>query len=98
MAFGEGKVQTDSFWVRIYNLGGALPPAEQQKTLNDLTSVLEVLPSPRANKVIIAHSFPQGVGLGGISDLGTVIVKPNGQGKGFEVVGRFTLDEWLSLL
>ncbi|MDQ0193839.1 histidine phosphatase family protein [Paenibacillus wynnii] len=98
LAFGESKVQTDSFWVRIYNLSGSLPPAEQQGILNDLTSVLEVLPSPRTNKVIIAHSFPQGVGLGGISNLGTVIVKPKGQGNGYEIVGRFTLDELLSLL
>ncbi|MNI85890.1 hypothetical protein D3C73_1429230 [compost metagenome] len=74
-----------------------MPPAEQQKTLNDLTSVLEVLPSPRANKVIIAHSFPQGIGLGEITNLGTVIVKPRGRGHGYEVVGRLTLDELTSL-
>lgn len=97
LAFGEGNVQTDSFWVRVYNLGSVLPPAEQQVTINELTSVLETLPSPRANKVIIAHSFPQGVGLGEITNLGTVIVKPRGQGKGFEVVGGFTLEELLNL-
>lgn len=97
LAFGEDKVETDSFWVRINNLSGPLSPAEQQGILNDLTSVLEVLPSPRTNKVIIAHSFPQGMGLGEITNLGTVIVKPRGQGNGFEVVGRFTLDELISL-
>ncbi len=98
LAFGKGKVQTDPFWVRIHQLSGSLSPAEQQGIVNDLTSVLEVLPSPGTNQIIIAHSFPQGVGLGGIADLGTVIVKPNGQGKGYQVAGRFTLDEWLSLL
>ncbi|CAH1195093.1 hypothetical protein PAECIP111892_01957 [Paenibacillus auburnensis] len=98
LAFGKGKVQTDPFWVRIYQLSGSLSPAEQQRIVNDLTSVLEVLPSPGTNRIIIAHGFPQGVGLGEVANLGTVIIKPNGQGKGFEVVGRFTLDEWLSLL
>ncbi|WP_308636945.1 histidine phosphatase family protein [Paenibacillus silvisoli] len=97
LAFGKGNVQTDSFWFRVYNLSGAVPPAEQQATINELTSVLETLPSPRTNKVIIAHSFPQGVGLGEITNLGTVIVKPRGQGNGFEVVGGFTLDELLNL-
>lgn len=96
LAFGKNKVQTDSFWVRIYNLGSSLPPAEQQVILDDLSSILEVLPSPRTNKVIIAHSFPRGVGLGEITNLGTVIVKPGGRGHGFEVVGRFTLDGLLN--
>ncbi|WP_310829560.1 histidine phosphatase family protein [Paenibacillus pedocola] len=98
LAFGEGMVQTDAFWARIYNLSNSLSPAEQQGLVNDLTSALEGSPSPGTNKVIIAHSFPQGVGLGEIANLGTIIIKPNGQGKGFEVVGRFTLEEWLSLL
>ncbi|WP_225446099.1 histidine phosphatase family protein [Paenibacillus rhizovicinus] len=96
LAFGEGKVQTDSFWVRVYNLSSTLPPAEQQATINDLTTVLETLPPQGSNKVIVAHSFPRGIGLGEITNLGTVIVKPRGQGNGFEIVGRFTLDEWLS--
>lgn len=97
LAFGEGKARTDSFWVRIYNLSGALPPAEKQAALKELASALETLPSPGTNKVIIAHSFPQGVGLGEIPSLGTVIVKPRGQGNGFEVIGRLTLDELLNL-
>lgn len=96
LAFGKDKAHTDSFWIRIYNLGSSLSPAEQQATLNELTFVLEVLPSPRTNKVIIAHSFPRGVGLGEITNLGTVIIKPRGRGHGFEVVGGFTLDELLN--
>ncbi|AWB46619.1 histidine phosphatase family protein [Paenibacillus sp. CAA11] len=98
LAFGEDKVQADPFWVKIYNLSGSLPPAEQQATLNDLTSKLEASPPPKTNKVIVAHSFPQGIGLGEIPNLGTVVIKPRGQGNGFEVVGRFTLDELLGLL
>lgn len=98
LAFGKGKVQTDPFWIRIYQLSDSLSPAGQQGIVKDLASVLEVSPSPGTNRIIIAHSFPQGVGLGEIADLGTVIVEPKGQGKGYEVVGRFTLEEWLSLL
>ncbi|MBQ4901187.1 histidine phosphatase family protein [Paenibacillus sp. Marseille-P2973] len=97
LAFGEDKVETDPFWVKIYNLSDSLPPAEQQGILNDFTSVLEELPQPKTNKVIIAHSFPQGIGLGEITNLGTVIVKPRGRGHGYEVVGRLTLDELTSL-
>ncbi|WP_334076927.1 histidine phosphatase family protein [Paenibacillus sanfengchensis] len=98
LAFSEDEVQIDPFWVRVYKLNGSLPPAEQQSTLKDLTSELEALPSPKTNKVIIAHSFPQGIGLGEIPSLGTVVIKPRGQGNGFEVVGRFTLDEFLNLI
>lgn len=96
LAFGKDKVQIDSFWVRIYNLGGSLPSAEQQAILGDLTSVLEAAPTPGVNKVIVAHSFPRGVGLGEITNLGTIIIKPKGQGKGFEVVGGFTLEDLLN--
>lgn len=97
LAFSQDRVQTDPFWVRVYKLNASLPLAEQQSTLKALTSELEALPSPKTNKVIIAHSFPQGMGLGEIPSLGTVVIKPRGQGNGFEVVGRFTLEELLNL-
>lgn len=93
-AFGSDKVQTDPFWLNIYKLSGSLPLAEQQATLKNLTSVLESLPSPGTNKVIVAHGFPQGVGLGEIPYMGTILIKPGGQGNGFQVVGRIALEDW----
>ncbi|WP_433944638.1 histidine phosphatase family protein [Paenibacillus sp. SN-8-1] len=84
LAFGRGNVQVDPFWVQIYKLSGQVTPAEQASTLAALTSVLEKTQSSGTNKVIFAHSFPKGVGLGDITNLGTVVVRPRGPGKGYE--------------
>lgn len=96
LAFGKGNVQLDPFWIRIYDLGNKLSPAEQEMTLTDLSAKLEKIPAARVNQIVVAHGFPQGVGLGEISNMGTVIIKPKGEGKGFEVVGRISLAEWVS--
>lgn len=93
LAFGAGNVRTDPFWVQIYQLGGSVPPAQQEAALKALSSQLEIPPSPGTNKVIIAHSFPSGVGLGEINSLGTVVIKPKGQGNGYDIAGRFDLNE-----
>lgn len=97
LAFGEENVQLDPFWIRIYNLSGDVTTSEQKSTLAALTSVLEKVPSSGTNKVIIAHSFPNGVGLGEIPYLGTVVVKPRGQGNGYDIVDKISLAELLSL-
>ncbi|BCG61608.1 hypothetical protein PUR_50330 [Paenibacillus sp. URB8-2] len=62
-----------------------------------MTSVLEKAPPSGTNQVIVAHSFPQGVGLGEIPNLGTVVVKPRGQGRGYEIIDRISLAELLSV-
>ncbi|WP_235957107.1 histidine phosphatase family protein [Paenibacillus apii] len=93
LAFGEENVQIDPFWIRIYRLSGDVTPSEREAALAALTSILEKTPSPGTNQVIVAHSFPKGVGLGGIPNLGTVVVKPRGQGQGYEVAGRISLAE-----
>lgn len=93
LAFGEGNVQTDTFWVKIYNLSGNVTPAERENTLTELASVLERDPAAGTNKVIIAHSFPQDIGLGEIPYLGTVVVKPRGEGLGYDIVARVSLAE-----
>jgi len=98
LAFGEGNVQADPFWFETYKLSGNLSLAEQERVLNTLQSVLEIEPSPGSNKVIIAHSFPKGVGLGQISDMGTVVVKPHEQGQGHEVIIQISLEELKNLL
>ncbi|WP_246014465.1 histidine phosphatase family protein [Paenibacillus rhizophilus] len=97
LAFGEGNVQTDPFWIRIYRLSGNVTPSEQEAALAALTSVLEKAPPSGTNQVIVAHGFPKGTGLGEIPNLGTVVVKPKGQGRGYEIIDRISLPELLSV-
>ncbi|WP_424767830.1 histidine phosphatase family protein [Paenibacillus sp. sgz302251] len=94
LAFGEQHVQIDPFWLNIYKLSGALPAAEQERIVKALTSVLEVKPPAGKNKVIVDHSFPSDVGLGEIPYMGTVLVRPLGEGKGYEVVDKISLEEF----
>jgi phosphohistidine phosphatase SixA len=96
LAFGRDNVRTDPLGYSIYRLSGLVTPTEQQATLASLTTALEQIPRAGVNIVIIAHSFPPGVGLGEIPPLGTVVVKPAGAGKGYQIVRRISLDEWLS--
>ncbi|WP_223069129.1 histidine phosphatase family protein [Paenibacillus caui] len=97
LAFGEQHVKVDPFWVTIYQLSGDITAAEQERTLAALTSVLENKPPAGTNQVIVAHSFPKGIGLGEMPNMGTVVVKPGGQGRGYEVVDRISLDEFSGL-
>jgi hypothetical protein len=91
LAFGRRFVQTDSDLAAVLRLSGNITPALLERTLRRLGSNLEVLPPPGTNRVIIAHGFPDGVGLGSIPDMGTVVVRPRGLGRGFEIVGRLSL-------
>ncbi|MEC0245171.1 histidine phosphatase family protein [Paenibacillus chitinolyticus] len=93
LAFGKEQVELDPFWVRIYKLSGPVSATEKENTLATLTSVLEKVPPPGTNRVILAHSFPKGIGLGEIPYMGTVVVKPKGKGNGYEIAGRFSLNE-----
>ncbi|WP_261178566.1 histidine phosphatase family protein [Anaerobacillus sp. CMMVII] len=97
LAFGEENVQVEPFWIEIYNLSANLPPAEQNRILNYLHAIFEFQPPAGFNQVIIAHSFPPGVGLGQIPDMGTVIVRPRGQGNSYEIVAKLSLDELMNL-
>lgn len=93
LAFGWENIVVDPFWFDVYRLSGDIPAFEQNKILDDLTSKLETIPPPGRNTVIIAHSFPRGVGLGQIADMGTVIVRPYGQGRGYEIIGKISLED-----
>jgi hypothetical protein len=96
-AFGGDYVQIDPFLIDIYRLNGNLSPTEQRRILNNLQSYLEMEPTPGNNKVVIAHSFPSGVGLNSIPNMGTVVIRPRGQGNGYEVVGHLTLEDMVNL-
>jgi hypothetical protein len=82
----------DSFWLEINNLSKNISVSEQERILNALKLELEIKPPQGTNKVIIDHSFPQGIGLGEISNMGTVIVKPLGPGKGYEIIDKIPLE------
>ncbi len=92
-AFGRGNMQIDPFWIDIYRLSDNLPASRQRQILDNLASALENPPPPGENRVIIAHSFPAGIGLGQIADMGTVVVKPLGKGKGYEIIRKLSLAE-----
>ncbi|MER1999891.1 MAG: histidine phosphatase family protein [Lysinibacillus sp.] len=94
LAFGLSGVQVNPFWFEIYRLSEYLPNSEREIILNHFNSLLEIVPLERKNKVIVAHSFPKGVGLGEIPYMGTVIIKPKRQGNGYEVVHRLSLEDW----
>lgn len=97
LAFGKTNIQVDPFLFQIYRLSGNLPSAEQKRILDYLQSQLEIIPPQGSNRVIISHSFPQGIGLGQIPDMGTVIIKPLGAGKGYEIIARLSLEDLANL-
>jgi hypothetical protein len=98
LAFGWANVQVNPFWFQIYRLGGNLSKEEQKRILDYLQSKLEIKPPQGSNKVIIAHNFPNGIGLGKIPNMGTVIVKPRGRGDGYEIIDRLSLLELENLI
>lgn len=93
LAFGQEYVQIDPFWIDVYNLSQNITQTDRERILFKLRLRLEAIPAPGTNHVIIAHSFPADVGLGQIPDMGTVIIKPLGQGNGFEIVSRVSLSD-----
>lgn len=98
LAFGRGYVQVDPFWLDVYNLSRNITQSEQVRTLDTLRSKLEIVPAPGTNQVIIAHGFPDAVGLGQIPDMGTVVIRPLGRGNGFEIISRLSLSDLANLL
>ncbi|MFC6113485.1 hypothetical protein [Sporosarcina thermotolerans] len=78
-------------------MDGNLASSDRQRILNNFKSVLEMVPAEGRNKVIVAHSFPEGIGLGQIPYMGTVIVKPKGEGNGYDVVSQLSLADLSAL-
>jgi hypothetical protein len=97
LAFGWSNVQMDPFWFQVYRLGENLSSAEQKRILDSLQSKLEIKPPQGSNKAIIAHGFPNGVGLSQVPNMGTVIVKPKGKGEGYEIVSKVSLADLVDL-
>lgn len=97
IAFGEQNVTANNFWLKIYNLSSGMNSGDINDTLESFKGEVEQVPTQGKNRVIIAHAFPQGIGLGDIPYLGTVILKPLGNGEGYETIGRLTLEELMQL-
>jgi len=97
LAFPNSNIQIDPFLFEIFMLGGNLPPVVQSSILTISTSMLEIIPPEGINNIIIGHSFPRDVGLGIISNMGTVVIKPKGQGQGYEIVRKLTLENLAAL-
>ncbi|MDU2242538.1 MAG: histidine phosphatase family protein [Paenibacillus sp.] len=100
LAFGPARVRTEPALLglaRLVGPGGTATPAEREAALRALDALLEAPPPAGANRVIVAHSFPPGVGLGPLPEMGAVIVHPRGRGQGYDIVARVPLDAWASL-
>ncbi|MDN4492590.1 histidine phosphatase family protein [Ureibacillus aquaedulcis] len=93
LAVGTGNVQVDPFWIEVNRLSGNLSSEERQRILNRLQSVLELKPEAGKNNIVIAHSFPEGAGLGRIRNMETIIIKPRGVGNGYEVIDQLSLSD-----
>ena len=97
LAFGKQNVAVVPFLVNIdYLHRDKITGEEEQNILDKLTTIFETPLSQGSNRIIIGHSFPPGKGMGEVPYMGTVLIKPNGAGKGYEIVRRISFDEWKS--
>ena len=97
IAFGTPNVTVNEFWLKVYELSQNINTEDAQNIVQAFTSEVERLTPNHSNRVIIAHSFPQDIGLGDIPSMGTVILKPLGDHKGYEIIKRLTLEDILRL-
>ncbi|RAI98308.1 histidine phosphatase superfamily protein (branch 1) [Paenibacillus pabuli] len=96
-AFGKPNVTVNEFWMNIYELSKNINTEDAQNIIQAFKNEVERITPNTSNRVIIAHSFPQGMGLGDIPYMGTVILKPLGNHMGYEIVKRLTLEDVLRL-
>lgn len=95
-AFGSDMVEVDPFFFHIFQLqnGGLL---EEKKVLEQLNLYLETPPEDGTNTIIFAHSFPKGIGLGQIPEMGSVMIHPNGKDVGYDLISTFSLTQLLKI-
>ncbi|EPY05199.1 hypothetical protein PAALTS15_21038 [Paenibacillus alvei TS-15] len=96
LAFGSGNVVVDPSLADVTKLSdSSISAAEKQNIVTQVEKMLEVVPPPRTNKVIIGHAFPTDVAVGEIPNMGTVVIKPKGPGNGYEVVQKISLQDFM---
>lgn len=97
IAFGQSNVVVNPFLAAILNIGTeGFSVEDTQNVLTEFKKILETPPVPGSNKIIVAHSFPEGQALGEIPYMGSVVIKPKGQGNGYEIVARVSLEEFIN--
>lgn len=95
IAFGSNNVQVYPLLANIEELRKTNVSNERKQSITeDLTKMLETIPPRGANQILVGHMFPAGTLLGEIPNMGTVIIKPRGAGKGYEIVKRISLEQW----
>lgn len=95
IAFGAQNVKENTFWLNIYKPSKNLDTENINSTIQAFTNEVEQTASTNSNRLIVAHSFPSGLGLGELSSMETVIIKPLGEHKGYRVVGKLKLEDVL---
>ncbi|MFC5649074.1 histidine phosphatase family protein [Paenibacillus solisilvae] len=98
LAFGKPNVEVMPHLAQINVLSSDERTNEEERIILKKLAELFEIPVPQgSNLVIVGHTFPAGKGLGEIPFMGTVVIKPNGAGKGYEIIRRIRLDEWTDL-
>jgi phosphohistidine phosphatase SixA len=96
LAFGSGNVVVDPSLADVTKLSdSSISAAEKQNIVTQVEKMLEVVPPPGTNKVMIGHAFPTDVAVGEIPNMGTVMIKPKGPGNGYEVVQKISLQDFM---
>ncbi|WP_434751007.1 histidine phosphatase family protein [Paenibacillus amylolyticus] len=96
-AFGIQNVKVNDFWINIYKLSQNPSTETINSTLQVFTKEVEQTTPSNFNRVIVAHSFPPGLGLGELSSMETVIIQPLGDQRGYKVIGKLKLEDVLRL-
>ncbi|KAA8786712.1 phosphohistidine phosphatase SixA [Paenibacillus sp. 4624] len=96
-AFGIQNVKVNDFWINIYKLSQNPSTETISTTLQVFTKEVEQKTPSNFNRVIVAHSFPPGLGLGELSSMETVIIQPLGDQRGYKVLGKLKLEDVLRL-
>ncbi|MCI3194764.1 hypothetical protein GXP75_03525 [Bacillus sp. HU-1818] len=66
------------------------PVGDNQKNLKKtLANIFESVPEDGTNSVVVGHHFTFGNAISSLPYLGMVVLKPEGEGKGFKVVTHF---------
>jgi len=92
-AFGIENIQIYPFLSELHRLNENISDEERKRILDTFKSILELKPPQGTNRIIIAHTFKKDIGLDEIPNMGSVIIKPLGQGNGYEIVYRLSLED-----
>lgn len=88
IAFSANNIQVVNDLGKIDYLEREVLTPEEQMIKNNLVKLLETLPSQGNNRVFIAHSA-----FGGIPYMSMVVIKPDGEGRKYEVVTKISYEE-----